>query len=155
MATIITALVAPLLVFIGGIISWFLKTRREDLQAIVERALERRIESYNIILHPSIVMFANKSNQKEKDKAFDDIGSVLYRKAAFNLITFGSDDLVNSYNEMMQSFFKKEAESDPKLTMKKFAQLLLCIRKDVYDKNTKLKEWDMLKFMITDKEKLM
>lgn len=155
MTTIITALGAPLLVFIGGMITWFLKTRREDLQAIEERALERRIETYNIILHPLIVMFANKSIQKEKDKAFDEIGSVAYRKAAFNLITFGSDDLVNSYNEMMQSFFKNEAQSDPKLTMKKFAQFLLCIRKDVYDKNTKLKEWDMLKFMITDIEKLL
>lgn len=155
MTTIITVLGAPLLVFIGGLVSWFLKTRKEDLQAIEERALERRIETYNTILHPLIVMFASKSNQKEKDKAVGEIGSVPYRKAAFNLMTFGSDDLVNSYNEMMQSFYKNEAESNPKLTIKKFANFLLSIRKDVYNKNTKLKEWDMLKFMITDIEKFI
>ena len=155
MTTIITALGAPLLVFIGGLISWFLKTRKEDLQAIEERALERRIETYNTILHPLIVMLASKSNQKEKDKATAEIGSVSYRKAAFNLMTFGSDDLVCSYNEMMQSFFKNETESNPKLIMKKFANFLLSIRKDVYNKNTKLKEWDMLKFMITDIEKFI
>lgn len=155
MTTIITVFGAPLLVFIGGLISWFLKTRKEDLQAVEERALERRIEIYNTILHPLIVMFASKSNQKEKDKAIGEIGSVSYRKAAFNLMTFGSDDLVNSYNEMMQSFYKNEAESNPKLTMKKFANFLLSIRKDVYNKNTKLKEWDMLKFMITDIEKFI
>lgn len=152
---IITALGAPLLVFFGGLVSWFLKTRKEDLQAIEERALERRIETYNKILHPFIVMFASKSNQKEKDKAVSEVGSVSYRKAAFNLMTFGSDDLVNSYNDMMQSFYKNEAESNPKLTMKKFANFLLSIRKDVYNKNSKLKEWDMLKFMITDIEKFV
>ena len=69
MFTIIAALRAPLLVFIGGLVSWFLKTRKEDLQAIEERALERRIETYNTILYPLIVMFASKSNQKLKDKA--------------------------------------------------------------------------------------
>lgn len=152
MTTIITGLGAPLLMFLGGLFSWFLKTRKEDLQAIEERALERRIETYNIILHPLIVMFASKSSEKEKAIAINKIGSVPYRTAAFNLMSFGSDNLVNAYNEMMQSFYKKEAESNPKLTMKKFANFLLSIRKDVYNKNTKLKEWDMLKFMITDIE---
>lgn len=152
--TLIAALGAPLLVFMGGLISWFLKTRKEDLQAIEERALERRIETYNTLLHPLIVMFANKSNKKLKDKAIASIGSVEYRKAGFNLITFGSDEMVNSYNNMMQSFYKSEVEIDPKMSMRKFAAFLLSIRKDVYNKNTKLKDWDMLKFMITDIEKL-
>lgn len=153
--TLITALGAPLLVFIGGLISWFFKTRKEELKAIEERALERRIETYNTLLHPLIVMFTNKSNQKITDKAILEIGSVAYRKAGFNLITFGSDDMVNAYNEMMQAFYKGEADVDPKLTMKKFAAFLLSIRKDVYNKNTKLEEWDMLKFMITDIEKFI
>lgn len=153
--TLITALGAPFLVLIGGLITWFFKSRKEELQAIEERALERRIETYNTILHPLIVMFANKSNQKMKDKAIAEIGSVNYRKAGFNLITFGSDEMVTAYNNMMQSFYKNETETDPKKTMKKFAQFLLSVRKDVYNKNTKLKDWDMLKFMITDIEKLM
>ena len=94
--------------FIGGLISWFLKTRKEDLRTIEERALERRIETYNTILHPLIVMFSNRTNEKEKSKAINEIGSITYRKAAFNLMTFGSDEMVNSYNDMMQSFYKKE-----------------------------------------------
>ena len=153
--TLITALGAPLLVFIGGLVSWFLKTRKEELQAIEERALEKRVETYNTLLHPLIVMFTNKSNQRIKEKAISEIRSVDYRKAGFNLITFGSDEMVIAYNSMMQSFYKGEAETDPKSTMKKFAIFLLSIRKDIYNKNTKLKEWDMLKFMITDIEKLI
>lgn len=133
MFTIIAALRAPLLVFIGGLVSWFLKTRKEDLQAIEERALERRIETYNTILYPLIVMFASKSNQKLKDKAIAEIGSVEYRRASFNLITFGSDDMVNAYNNMMQSFYKGDVD-DAKSKMKKFAVFLLSIRKDLYSK---------------------
>jgi len=153
--TIITTFGAPILVIIGGLITWFFKSKREDLQAIEERALEKRIETYNELLHPLIVMFSNKSNQKVKDKAVEQIGSVEYRKASFNLMTFGSDEMVTSYNNMMQSFYKNESENNPKLALKKFAGFLLSVRKDVYNKNTKLKDWDMLKFMITDIEKLI
>lgn len=152
---VLVGLGAPILVAIGGLISWFFKSRKEELQAIEERALERRIETYNQILHPIIVLFSTGAEKKLKDEAVKMIGSLEYRKAAFNLITFGSDDMVNNYNDMMQSFFKKEAEKDPKRTMKKFAKFILSIRKDVYNKNTKLKDWDMLKFMITDIEKFI
>lgn len=153
--TLITALGAPLLVFIGGLVTWFFKTRKEELQAIEERALEKRITTYNTLLHPLIVMFSVKADKKLHEKALQEIISVEYRKAAFNLITFGSDEMVNAYNSMMQSFYKSEAEQNPKLTMAKFATFLLSIRKDVYDKNTKLEKWDMLKFMITDIEKFI
>lgn len=154
--TLITALGAPLLVFIGGLISWFLKNRKEELKAIEERALERRIETYNKILNPFIVLLAasKKDNEKMKQKALDEILSTEYRKAGFNLITFGSDEMVTSYNKMMQGFFNNE-NSDTTTTMKNFANFVLSIRKDVYNKNTKLKDWDMLKFMITDIEKFI
>lgn len=150
---LIVGLGAPIFAVIGGLVSWFLKSRKEELQAIEERALERRIETYNQILHPIIVLFASGASQKEKEKASAQIATVEYRKAAFNLITFGSDEMVNSYNSMMQSFYKNEAETSPELVLKKFAAVVLSIRKDVYNKNTTLKEWDMLKFMITDIEK--
>lgn len=153
--TLISTFGAPILVIIGGLITWFFKSKREELQAIEERAREKRIETYNELLHPFIVMFSNKTNKIIKDKAIAQIGSVEYRKASFNLMTFGSDEMVNAYNNMMQSFYKNESENNPKLTMQKFAGFLLSIRKDVYDKNTKLKDWDMLKFMITDIEKLI
>ena len=150
---LIVGLGAPISAVIGGLITWFLKSRKEELQATEERALERRIETYNQILHPIIVLFSSGASQKEKDNATKQITTVEYRKAAFNLITFGSDEMVNSYNNMMQSFYKNEAETSPELTMKKFAAVILSIRKDVYNKNTELREWGMLKFMIMDIEK--
>lgn len=153
--TLITSLGAPILVFIGGLISWLIKTRKEELQLIEDRALERRIEIYNKILDPLIVLLSSGANSKMKNKATEIIGSIEYRRAAFSLITFGSDEMVSSYNNMMQSFYKGEADTDSRATMKKFAIFLLNIRKDLYSKKTKLKDWDMLKFMITDIEKLI
>lgn len=151
--TVITALGAPLLVFIGGLITWFFKTRKEELRAIEERALEKRITTYNKILHPLIVMFSHKADKRIHEKALKEIVSVEYKTAAFNLMTFGSDEMVQAYNSMMQSFFKSEVDQDPKKVLGKFAIFLLSVRKDVFDKNTKLEKWDMLKFMITDIDK--
>lgn len=151
--SLIIGLGSPVLLGIGGLISWLLKTRKEELQAIEERALEKRIDTYNQILHPFIVFFTNSVDQATKDAASKQIGSLEYRKAAFNLITFGSDQMVKSYNSMMQSFYKKEVESDPKATLEKFSNFILSIRKDVNNKNTKLDNWEMLEFMISDIDK--
>ena len=151
---LIIGLGSPVLLGLGGLISWFLKNRKEELQTIEERAMENRIETYKQILYPFIVLFTNGAEQKEKDKATKEIGSIEYRKAAFNLITFGSDHMVKTYNSMMQSFYKGEAESNPRATLEKFSKFLLAIRKDVNNKNTKLNNWAMLEFMITDIEKL-
>ena len=153
--TLITALGAPFLIFIGGLITWLFKSRKEELQAIEERALEKRIETYNTILHPLIVMFSNGSTEKMKKEATSIVSSVEYKKAGFSLITFGSDEMVKAYNNMMQTFYLINTEEHPKIVMKKFAEFLLSIRKDVHNKNTKLKEWDMLKFMIKDINKLI
>lgn len=152
---LVIGLGSPILVALGGLLSWFVKSKKEDLQAIEERALNKRITIYNEILHPFIVLFSANASETTKSSAVESIGSVSYRTAAFNLITFGSDEMVISYNDLMQSFYKNEGEKDPKALMKKFARFILSIRKDVYNKNTKLKEWDMLKFMITDIEKVM
>lgn len=153
--TLIAALGAPVLVGFGGLISWFLKARKEELQAIEERAMEKRFEIYTQILKPLIVLLSNAASEKDKNQATQEIASIAYRKSAFNLITFGSDQLVIAYNEMMQGFFTGEADINPKMSLKRFANFILAIRKDLYSKQTKLKEWDMLKFMITDIDKII
>jgi hypothetical protein len=148
--TLLLALGAPLLVFIGGLVSWLLKTRKEDLRMIEEGALEKRAEIYNTLLDPIIVIFSGPSDEEVKEQALQELVSIDYKKAGFNLITFGSDDMVNAYNDMMQSFYNEEHATNPKESMRKFATFLLSVRKDLYNKNTKLKQWDMLKFMMPD-----
>ena len=147
---LITALGVPILVAISGIVTWFLKTKKEELSAAEERARERRIETYKKLLHPFIVMLSNVGNEKVSTEAVNEVKSVEYREAAFNLMTFGSDDMVNTYNTMMQGFYKSDEQTESSTTLRNFAAFILSIRKDLYDKNTKMKDWDMLKFMIKD-----
>ncbi len=158
MNNLITLLVgfgSPILVATGGVITWFIKSKREELKAVEEKALAKRIEIYSQILYPMIVLLTNNATKEEKDKATLSISSIEYKQAAFNLITFGSDEMVESYNDMKQSLFKKEHKKDLKSILKNFGKFILSIRKDIHDKNTKLNEWDMLKFMITDFDKVI
>lgn len=152
---LIIGLASPILVAIGGLITWFLKTRQEELKAVEERALAKRIETYNILLDPYITLFSKETAQKQKDEAIRVVKSKEYRKAAFSLTTFGSDEMVNSYNDMMQAFYKADTQEDPRVLLKKFGGFILSIRKDVNDKKTKLKDWDMLRFMITNLDEMI
>lgn len=101
---LIIGLGTPLFPAIIAGVTWYLKTNRDEIGRIDERAHEKRIKIYKEILSPLIVMLTNGATPKEKEDAKRIIGSVKYKESAFNLIIFGSDEMVNSYNEMMQSF---------------------------------------------------
>ncbi len=81
-----------------------------------------------------------------------------YRRAAFNLMTFGSDDVVRAYNKLMQTFFNRKPEHFKdnieygEHILRVFSDLLLTIRKDLYTKRTRLKRSEMIEFMLTDIE---
>jgi len=75
-----------------------------------------------------------------------------YRKTAFNLNLFGSDEVVKAYNALMQHTYEAESteKQDPKEMMRLWGMLLLEIRKSLGNKKTKLDELDMLRAMIKD-----
>lgn len=153
MNTILIASISPLLVVTGGIITWFLKTRKETLILAEERSREKRLETYKKILDPYIVIITPKAKQSEKEKALAKITTVEYKRASFDLITFGSDQTVRSYNNLMQYFFKDKTESLDKSQLeviRHFAELVLNIRKDLYSKKTRLKRSETIEFTITD-----
>jgi hypothetical protein len=93
---------------------------------------------------------------KLKDKEIQKITTLEYKKAAFNLTTFGSDEVVKSFNKLMQSFYHVKVDQFENkddfgvLMLKVFSDFLLSIRKDLYSKNTKLKRSEVVEFMITD-----
>lgn len=154
--TFILGILSPLLLTVGGIFSWFLKARRESLQYIEEKAREKRLQTYNTILSPYIVVLTSTATEKEKEAALKLITTVDYKKASFDLITFGSDETVRSYNKLMQFFFNNVESSTDEKTKNifiNFSNLLLSIRKDLYGKNTNLKRSETLAFFITDIDK--
>jgi hypothetical protein len=149
--SIIIALLSPILITVGGLITWFLKTRQESLQLSEERSREKRMETYKEILEPFIILITPAASHAEKDKATSIIRSTKYKKATFDFITFGSDETVRCYNSMMQFIFNNQSDETMKL-IKIFAGLILNIRKDLYSRRTKLKKSEILAFTITDIE---
>jgi hypothetical protein len=84
------------------------------------------------------------------------ITSYEYRKTAFDLNLFGSDEVVRAYNALMKHTYEAEAtgKQDPKEMMRLWGRLLLEIRRSLGNKKTKLNEFDMLRAMIKDIDNL-
>lgn len=149
------AALSPILITIGGIISWFMKSRLEGLREIEARAIEKRIKTYETIIEPFILMLNSRGNKKDETRASTLIVSLEYKKAAFNLVTFGSDQMVRAFNKMMQHFYKNNQENDSNFannTMRHLCDFLLTIRKDLYNPKTKLKRSEAIQWLIKDYE---
>ena len=93
------ALGPSLLVVLGGIIAWFLKSRVEELRATEKRLIEERRKIYDQILDPYIRLFADLKGQGPTE-AIKKITSYDYRKTAFELNLIGSDEVVRAYNTL-------------------------------------------------------
>lgn len=146
----------------GGIVSWIFKSYLEKVRNIEKELREERWKLYAKILEPYIYIFSNLTDQ-DKIKAFEKTASYEYRKTAFDLNLFGSDEVVHANNALMKYMFKakpiekqdsEEHKQYSKELMLLWGKLLLEIRKSLVNKNTKLNERDMLRAMITDIDNL-
>lgn len=154
---IILALLGPLLITTGALITWFLKSQREDKILIQEKTRESKIQIYQTLLEPIIITFTATATPEEKELGNKKLLSVEYKKTAFNLVTFGSDEVVRSYNKMMQALYNvnlNEIEEDDAsysiVMLTYLSDFLLSIRKDLYTNKTKLKRSEMLEFFLSD-----
>ncbi|MCK5175996.1 MAG: hypothetical protein KAR47_21555 [Planctomycetes bacterium] len=148
---LLNALVPSLLMIVGGIITWLLKSRVEELRAAEENLRETRTKAYWDILEPYFLLFSDTS-KKNMEIVLEKITSPQYRKASFRLCLLGSDDVVQAYNTMWQHTYKAEqtGNQDSKELIRLWGALLIEIRKSLGNKKTKLKEVDMLRGLIKD-----
>lgn len=160
--TTLIAVLSPLLLTAGGIISWFIKAKREESLNAEAKSREFKIETYKKLLEPFIGILTTTLTDEEHEKEVNKIGALDYKKAAFDLTTFGSDSAVKAFNNIMQTFYNAEKyknPKDPKETeygirlLSLLSEFLLQIRKDIYSKKTKLKRSDTMEFLITDIDK--
>ena len=145
------------LFILGGIITWIIRSKIEESRAIRVKLNEERRKTYSEILGPYIRIFTDFKG-KGPTQAIEEIKSYDYRKTAFDLALFGSDNVVRAYNAFLQYGYKGEAnenmEQRVETYMRLWGKLLLEIRKDVGNKKTCLNEFDMLRWLITDIDKL-
>ena len=178
--TAIGTIATPILLIVISAIGWYLKSRIEaswNTEAALRRRAEKleeairddRLQVYNEILEPFIILFAKEEGLsangprrgKTKDQnALEILQSLKYRQTAFKLSLFANDDVVKAYNNLMQFSYKMGSdtvsteEHEPIAIVSFFGDFLLEIRKSVGNETSSLSNIDMLTWMIKDIDSL-
>lgn len=162
------AVATPLLVIVLAVVGWKLR-KSIDLRIAQEtRLAEDRFNIYNTILEPFTLLLMTQAaweregHDRDKSKSDTVIATLLsadYRDAAFRLSLIASDDVVLAYNELIQFFCSQggqPASSDEKLktVLGLLGGLLLEIRKSLGHETTRLNNWQMLEWYMTDVRKI-
>lgn len=143
-----------LLMVVGGVITWFLKSYLEKLRLTEEKLHKERRKIYMDILDPYIKIFSGIDGSGVS-LAMKDILSYSYRKTAFEFNLFGSDEVVTAFHRILKEAYKQESgiAIPPQDMIRLWGSLLLEIRKSLGNKKTKLKDYDMLRSIIKDIDK--
>ena len=96
--------------------------------------------------------------KNKNDVAMTKMMSLEYRNTSFKLSLVGSDSVVTAYNNLFQFFFEQGA--DPVHTPDQLRNMLsllgtflLEIRRSMGNESSKLTNWQMLEWFITDARK--
>lgn len=144
------------LVLVGGLISWYLKDRTEELRSEREKFRRERLSIYTEILEPVLGAFIYLESQQKKVQVVEKIKTDQYRKKAFELILYGSDDVVRAWNGFMQYMYttSETGNFDLKAGLEKLGTVLLAVRRDLGNKNTNLEAIELFKWFLRDFDKL-
>ncbi|MDE0098547.1 MAG: hypothetical protein OXM87_02865 [Truepera sp.] len=161
----IATVATPIVLSIFTIFAWLIKNRIEASQKAREESQRRaekleaamradRLEIYNEILAPLVVLLSPAVNPKEAENdpvarmgALKKMESVSYRQTAFKLSLFAADNVVREYSKLMQFFRKYDPAESGIQGMKIFGRFLLEIRKSVGNETSSLEELEMLEWL--------
>ncbi len=160
----IGTIATPVLLSILGAIVWKYRQSMERKIRLEEQLRDDRIETYNQILDPFIILltsdaaWASDPKNKRKDKfkeATSRMLSLEYRRTSFKLSLIGSDSVVCSYSNLMQYFFDRPDASpssahDVKEIISLLGSFLLEIRKSMGNESTKIDNFGMLEWFLKD-----
>jgi len=144
-STWVQALAGPALMLIGGLITWLIKARTEELRAIQERLRSDQRKIYAELLEPYILIMGGAEKDDQKKKAIKRVLSYDYRKTGFELLQIGSDGTVRAFGDLLQYVSNTEEDPNPAELMPIWGRLLLEMRRSLWNKKTKLNEIDMLR----------
>ena len=157
----------PVLVGIVGAVVWKYRQSMERRIRLEAQLRDDRIEVYNQILEPFILLlmsdeaWASDPKNKKRDKfktAQTKMLSLEYRKTSFRLSLIGSDSVVAAYANLMQHFYNATVpSSSSSMDIQKIVSLLgnflLEIRKSMGNESTKIDSWGMLEWFLSDARK--
>jgi len=166
--TAVGSILTPILVLFLTTIGWFIKSNLERKVELENKLRDDRIETYNQILEPFIILltsdeaWSKDKKYKGKDKgdfAMSKMLSFDYRKTGFKLSLMGSDPVVKAYIELMQFFYRLNDQDTPnEISLKEMLELLgtflLEIRKSMGNEATMLDSWNMCEWWMSDARKI-
>ena len=165
----IATIITPVLVLLLTAAGWKYRQSIERRIKLEEKLRDDRVEIYNRILEPFIVLFISdaawqsdrKLKGRDKGSYFTSIIlSLDYRKTSLKLILLGSDAVVKSFNDLMQFFysFDDAVDSLPEDQTEKaillLGDFLLEIRRSMGNESTEIDNWGMLEWFLKDVRKL-
>lgn len=175
----IATLVTPILIAILGGIGWLIQNKLESAQTkhesqsarireLEDKLREDRISTYNSLLEPFFLLFTSEAafalDHKFKGKKKDELAisrmlSVEYRQVGFKLSLVANDEVVRAYNRLMQFFYHTESDSrtiEVKTSnwIALMGTLLLEIRKSMGNESSKLDQWEMIEWFMSDAAKM-
>ena len=163
----IATIFTPILILVFSAIGWKYRQSIERKTSLEDKLRDDRIEIYNQILEPFIILLMSDSawssdtKNKNKDKfktATSKMLSLEYRKTSFKLSLIGSDSVVVSFNNLMQYFYDKEVDSPPSTKEVRemvalLGSFLLEIRRSMGNESTMIDNWGMVEWFISDARK--
>jgi hypothetical protein len=163
----IGAIATPIFVLVLTALGWRLRQSLDRQRTLEDKLREDRIVAYNQILEPFIILFmtdaAWEMDKQNRGKNKSDIAiakmlSLEYRKLGFKLSLVGSDNVVFAYNGLMQFFYAHSetsiaSEEHLRTMMGHLGTFLLEIRRSMGNEATKVSNWQMLEWFMTDARK--
>jgi glucose-1-phosphate adenylyltransferase len=164
---VVVSALTPLLVLCLTAVGWKYRQSLERKVKLEERLRDDRVQIYNQILEPFIMLLTSeeawKSDPKNKGLNKDVFAtqkmlSMDYRNVCFKMSLMGSDKVVLAFNNMQQFFYAntdgKADEGRIKKMMEHLGTLLLEIRRNMGNETTRLENWDMLEWFMKDAKRL-
>jgi len=165
----IGSIATPLLLLLLTTVDWKYRQSIERKIKLEEKLRDNRVEIYNKILEPFIVLLMNEAawnaDEQNKDKNKNEVAtsqmlSLEYRKNSFKLSLIGSDAVVKAFNDLFQHVYSQgessmgSDNSSIMTMMSLLGRFLLEIRKSMGNEETHLDNWDMLEWFILDARKM-
>lgn len=163
----VAQLATPILLAGLGAFGWYLQHSMERRSRLEEKLREDRIEIYNKLLEPYMILLMSDAmwaaqDHKQKNQSKDAVAlkimfSLDYRKVSLQLALMGSDGAVLALNELMQEAFRmgdSPQQSQGKIIISLLGTLLLEIRKSMGNESTKVDNIGMVEWFLTDARNL-
>ena len=146
-APIIISIISILSTIIIAILSWKNHLKTEKIKIIENQLSEKKYSAYSDI---SSLFFNILKDVKENkiSNTKDNLSKLIDIKK--NILMYGSDDVFIALCEYLES----STSQNGTITIDKFLNLIVEIRKDMCGKKTKIKKQDILLLLMQNKEEL-